>query len=81
MYSKRSGLILGFHGCDKDVRDKIIFESGIVLEKSDNEYDWLGGGIYFWENNYQRAFEFAKYLSENPPHNKNQKPCCSWSCN
>jgi len=73
MYSKRSGLILGFHGCDKEIRDKIISESGIVLEKSDNEYDWLGGGIYFWENNYQKAFEFAKYLSENPPHNKKQK--------
>ena len=73
MYSKRSGLILGFHGCDKEVRDEIISESGIVLEKSDNEYDWLGGGIYFWENNYQRAFEFAKYLSENPPHNKKLK--------
>lgn len=73
MYSKRSGLILGFHGCDKEIRDKIISEPGIVLEKSDNEYDWLGGGIYFWENNCQRAFEFAKYLSENPPHNKKQK--------
>jgi len=73
MYSKRSGLILGFHGCDKTLRDEIISKPGIVLEKSENEYDWLGGGIYFWENNYQRAFEFAKYLSENPPHNKKQK--------
>lgn len=73
MYSKRSGLILGFHGCDKELRDKIVSIKGEVLEHSDNSYDWLGSGIYFWENNYQRAFEFAKFLSENPPHNKKQK--------
>jgi len=73
MYSKRSGLILGFHGCDKELRDKIVAEKGEVLEHSDNSYDWLGSGIYFWENNYKRALEFATYLSENPPHNKKQK--------
>jgi hypothetical protein len=23
-------------------------------------YDWLGHGVYFWENNYERAFQWAK---------------------
>lgn len=73
MYSKRSGLILGFHGCDKELRDQIVSEQGVVLEHSDNSYDWLGSGIYFWENNHKRALEFATFLSENPPHNKKQK--------
>ncbi len=70
MYSKRSGLILGFHGCDRALRDQIVSTQGIVLESSDNDYDWLGSGIYFWENSYQRALEFATFLSVNHPHNK-----------
>lgn len=73
MYSKRNGLVLGFHGCDKQLRDDIVSKKGVVLEPSDNSYDWLGSGVYFWENNYHRAYDFAKYLSENPPHNKKQK--------
>lgn len=73
MYSKRTGLIIGFHGCDISVRDKVVCKKGEILKSSDNEYDWLGGGVYFWENNYERAYEFAKFLKENPPHNKKQK--------
>ncbi len=33
----------------------------------------MGNGVYFWENNYQRAFEFARFLSKNQPHNKKQR--------
>ena len=29
------------------------------LKASDNTYDWLGNGIYFWENSYQRAYDWA----------------------
>ncbi len=73
MYSKRTGLILGFHGCDESVRDKVISEKGILLNPSENDYDWLGNGVYFWENNCKRAMDFAIFLKENPPHNKKQK--------
>ncbi|PHS66978.1 MAG: hypothetical protein COB12_04770 [Flavobacterium sp.] len=73
MYSSANGLIIGFHGCDLAVRDKIISTEGEVLKMSKNDYDWLGKGIYFWEGNCQRAMNFATYLSENPPHNKKQK--------
>jgi len=73
MYSKRAGLVIGFHGCDKSVRDKVVCEKGKYLNPSDNAYDWLGSGIYFWENDPVRALEFAKYLKENPPHNRKQK--------
>lgn len=73
MYKRRSGLILGFHGCDKKVRDSIVSKKSDGLNPSDNQYDWLGGGIYFWENNAQRALNFAKFLKDNPPHNKKQK--------
>ena len=73
MYSSGNGLIIGFHGCDLEVRNKIISTKGEILKISKNEYDWLGQGIYFWEGNAQRALDFATYLSENPPHNKKQK--------
>lgn len=73
MYSSGNGLIIGFHGCDKEIRDKIISTKGEVLKVSKNEYDWLGQGIYFWEGNAQRALNFATYLSKNSPHNKSQK--------
>lgn len=73
MYSKRAGLVLGFHGCDISVRDAVVSKKGIILKSSDNEYDWLGSGVYFWENNFKRALEFTNFLKENQPHNSKQK--------
>ncbi len=63
LYSRRSNLIIAFHGCDKSVADKVV--QGIEgLKKSSNTYDWLGNGVYFWENNEQRAKEFAEGLKK-----------------
>lgn len=70
MYSRRSGLVLGFHGCDISIRDKIVSTKGEILKSSENNYDWLGHGIYFWENNHMRALSFAKDLKDNPPKGK-----------
>lgn len=59
LYSKRPNLIIGFHGCDKSVADKVFYgKEG--LKASMNDYDWLGNGIYFWENNMERALQWAK---------------------
>ncbi len=33
---------------------------GGSLRPSENDYDWLGHGVYFWENNEQRALQFAE---------------------
>jgi len=33
--------------------------SGKQLKPSDNNYDWLGPGIYFWEANPQRGINWA----------------------
>jgi hypothetical protein len=61
MYSRISNLVLGFHGCDRSVGLKILHSNGkFHLEKSSNDYDWLGNGIYFWENNPERALKFAR---------------------
>ncbi len=59
MYSKLPNLVIGFHGCSKEVFSKVILH-GEHLKASDNSYDWLGNGIYFWEQNYERAYEWAK---------------------
>ncbi len=70
MYSKRSGLVLGFHGCDEDVAKKILNKQD-NLYLSHNSYDWLGLGIYFWENSPARAYEFALSLKNNLNKTKN----------
>ncbi len=50
--------ILGYHGCDQKLADDVIAGKQ-QLQTSTNDYDWLGEGIYFWEHNAQRAYEFA----------------------
>ena len=63
LYSRRSNLVIGFHGCDKTVVDAVVAGKTDLLS-STNDYDWLGNGIYFWENNEERAWQWAKYLQE-----------------
>ncbi|HBF05133.1 MAG TPA: hypothetical protein DDW28_03210 [Prevotella sp.] len=63
LYSRRSNLVIGFHGCDKSVVEDVI--SGKTdLIASTNDYDWLGSGIYFWENNEERAWQWANDLAK-----------------
>jgi hypothetical protein len=62
MYSSRSGLILGFHGCDESILEEVVYKTQ-QLKDSKNSYDWLGHGSYFWENSDSRAMEFAQTLS------------------
>ena len=57
---------MGFHGCDAKVGDAILSSKTKHLTQSQNDYDWLGNGIYFWENSPQRALEFAQDAAENP---------------
>jgi hypothetical protein len=65
MYSSLPSFVLGFHGCDKSVADDLV-AGETRLKISNNAYDWLGNGIYFWENNPQRALEYAHLLKANP---------------
>ena len=50
--------VLGFHGCDKEVGLGVL-NGRIQLKPSNNEWDWLGEGIYFWEHNPLRGLEYA----------------------
>src|SRR5690625_169267 len=65
MYSGGAGIVYGFHGCDRSVAEKIINQQ-ISFKRSENTYDWLGHGMYFWENSPSRAKEFAEDRRTNP---------------
>lgn len=58
MYSNLPNLIIGFHGCDRITYEKVLYHHE-VLKGSHNSYDWLGNGVYFWENSLARAEEWA----------------------
>lgn len=58
MYEKLPNLVIGFHGCTKETHERVLTYHE-DLKASANSYDWLGNGIYFWENNLVRAKEWA----------------------
>ena len=58
MYEVKPNLVIGFHGCDRSVRDSLLMNPK-DYQISQKPFDWLGHGLYFWENNYDRAFEWA----------------------
>lgn len=59
MYSSKPSFIYGFHGMDKDVALPILTKES-NFNHSNNLYDWLGTGVYFWENNLERAIQYAE---------------------
>ena len=59
LYQRIPGMVLGFHGCDAATAEAVLAGGQNHLHHSRNKYDWLGHGIYFWENDPRRALEFA----------------------
>lgn len=57
MHRLSSTFVLGYHGCDASIADRLL--SGAPFKESSNDYDWLGPGVYFWEANPQRGLDFA----------------------
>ena len=67
LYKFQPSFVLGFHGCDKSVAERVLAGAGKPhLRRSTNHYDWLGNGIYFWESSPQRAMEWAEFVRDNP---------------
>lgn len=62
---KVPGLVLGYHGCDREVTEKVL-AGRTEIRTSTNSYDWLGSGAYFWENNPARALSWATLLATRP---------------
>lgn len=63
MYSNKTSFVFGFHGLDKDIAMKILTGED-KFKLSQNSYDWLGHGVYFWENNPARAQQWADEQSQ-----------------
>lgn len=51
-------MIVGYHGTDERIVGKVL-AGKTDLTPSRRNYDWLGNGIYFWEQGPRRALEFA----------------------
>ena len=54
-----TSFVLGYHGCDKDIGLRAV-NGETALIHSDQEFDWLGPGTYFWESDPRRALEWAQ---------------------
>lgn len=61
--------IVGFHSCDKEVGIRVL-NGQDELTTSQNSWDWLGEGIYFWEQDPVRALSYAVESSQSKQFNK-----------
>jgi hypothetical protein len=56
--------VYGYHGTSMD-RASAIVKTG--FNPSNNEYDWLGKGIYFWQDAPKRAWQWAQSTHPDNP--------------
>lgn len=63
MHNLAASFVLGYHGCDTHVAEALL-NGTTQFTASQNEWDWLGSGIYFWEANPLRGLEFAHQQKE-----------------
>ncbi len=52
--TSNGSVLIGYHGCDRETGERVL-AGETELIASTNDYDWLGHGIYFWENDPERA--------------------------
>jgi hypothetical protein len=58
---KFARIVVGYHGCTRTFADALLLGRIPIAQwnKSQNAYDWLGDGIYFWEHSPGRALRWA----------------------
>jgi len=61
MYNSTPTVVYGFHATDKKIAEKLV-NCSQDFTHSQNDSDWLGEGIYFWENNLKRAIDYGDQL-------------------
>ena len=49
-------IVSGYHGTSSEAAEKIMVEG---FQPSRNPYDWLGDGVYFFQDAPQRAWDWA----------------------
>ena len=55
--------VYGYHGCSRDVAEMLLSGKDVSLNSSENDYDWLGSGIYFWEEAPSKALRKLRHPS------------------
>lgn len=50
--------IVGYHGCQASIATRLL--NGEPFRVSENDYDWLGSGAYFWEYAPYRARDWSQ---------------------
>jgi hypothetical protein len=56
-------LVYGYHGTSRNNANRILSQG---FQFSENRYDWIGRGIYFFQDAEQRAWEWAEHRHANP---------------
>ena len=59
--------VFGFHGCERAVAERVLAGEEDI-RPSANEYDWLGTGVYFWENAPERTLQWARDQKKREPY-------------
>ena len=67
-------LVVAYHGCDRATVDALVSGSLKELDQSDNPYDWLGKGTYFFQDDWRRALMFAQASAESPTRKFTARP-------
>lgn len=62
-------IVYAYHGCDRSVGENVLLGRD-QLRKSENPYDWLGHGIYFWENAPKKAMDWATLCRDDPRYSR-----------
>lgn len=60
-------IVFGYHGCDASVAERVVTGKGDLF-KSESQYEWLGHGIYFWEESPHRALQWAAQKKKEGTH-------------
>jgi hypothetical protein len=60
LYQRHPAFVLGFHGTEKSTVETVVSSKTTHLKKSEGKFEWLGHGVYFWENDPQRGLEWAQ---------------------
>lgn len=58
--------VYAFHGCSREVAEAVL-AGEMELKPSRNAYDWIGSGVYFWENAPERALRWAEAMHTKNP--------------
>jgi len=63
LYKHHPTLVLGFHACERKIGEGLV-RGSLDFKASENDHDWLGHGMYFWESSPDRAKNYGNELKE-----------------